>query len=181
MALSVYDSELLALVIAATKWSQYLLGRHFVVKTDQKALKYLLEQKIHTDSQLYYHIEYKKGVENKVADALSRMTGAQFFFIFMSSADSSLLQEIQESWQEDMELKNLITHLQQSSGSSSQYTWVNNQLRRKGKLLVGRNLELRKHIISLWHSTSQSGHSGIEVTTKRVLALFYLKGIRKDA
>lgn len=114
MALSVYDSELLALVIAATKWSQYLLGRHFVVKTDQKALKYLLEQKIHTDSQLSwvtklmafdYHIEYKKGIENKAADALSRMIGAQFFSIFMTSTDSSLFQEILESWEEDVELK----------------------------------------------------------------------------
>ncbi|XP_047251491.1 uncharacterized protein LOC124886656 [Capsicum annuum] len=39
LTLSVYDKELLALVLAITKWSQYLMGRSFVVRTDQRALK----------------------------------------------------------------------------------------------------------------------------------------------
>lgn len=44
--------------------------------TDQKALKFLMKQKLHTNSWLLwltklmlfeYSIEYKKGIENKVA------------------------------------------------------------------------------------------------------------------
>lgn len=42
--LSVYDRELLALLLAITRWSHYLLNTHFIVKTDQKALKHLLEK-----------------------------------------------------------------------------------------------------------------------------------------
>lgn len=42
-SLSVYDKELLALVMVVTRWGQYLVERHFIFRTYQKALKYLLE------------------------------------------------------------------------------------------------------------------------------------------
>lgn len=67
---SVYDKEMLALVMAINKWNQYLNIRQFVAKTDSKALMYFLEKKLHTRSQLKwiakliqfdFVIEYKKG------------------------------------------------------------------------------------------------------------------------
>lgn len=43
LPLSTYEKELLALVIAVTKWRPYLLGNAFVIKIDHHSLKYLLE------------------------------------------------------------------------------------------------------------------------------------------
>lgn len=188
-AMSVYDRELLAIVHAVTNWSQYLLGQKFVIRTDQKALKFLMEQQLHTNSQLLwltkllpfdYTIEYKQGVKNKVADGLSSMSGAELLALVISNTSSELLQDIEDSWSSDAELKALIGKLQSNTPTSSQFTWHNNQLRRKGRLVVGKFGQLRNDIITLWHSTPQGGHSGVDATLRRLLSLFYWKGPRKD-
>ena len=51
MHLSTYEKELLALVTTVHRWRPYLLGRPFVIKTDQQSLKYILEQRIATLAQ----------------------------------------------------------------------------------------------------------------------------------
>ncbi|XP_024032893.1 uncharacterized protein LOC112095340 [Morus notabilis] len=84
MAKSVYERELMALVLAIQKWRVYLLGRKFVVHTDQKSLRFLLEQRISSPAQqkwlvklmgFEFDIHYRAGKENIVADALSRRGG----------------------------------------------------------------------------------------------------------
>lgn len=85
-SLSTYEKELWAIVLATHKWHSYLHGHRFIIKTDHQSLKYLLEQRLSMMLQqkwlaklmgLDYEIMYKKGKENTVADALSRIHEAR--------------------------------------------------------------------------------------------------------
>ena len=118
LGLSAYEKELLALVMAVIKWKHYLVGYHFAIKTDHESLKYLLDQKLTTALQhkwltkllgLDYEIQYKKEVENKVADALSRLHGGdldhgaqQGSCLALSSVKPLWIQELQASYDLDV-------------------------------------------------------------------------------
>lgn len=81
-ALSAYEREMMAIIHAIKKWQTYLHGRHFIIKTDHHSLKYFLSQRANTPFQqkwvakllgFDYEIQYKQGIDNPVADALSRL------------------------------------------------------------------------------------------------------------
>jgi hypothetical protein len=73
---------MLVIMEAVKTWQPYLLGQRFQIQTDQKSLKFLLEQRIVTPEQqkwvskpvgFEYKIVYRPSLSNTVADALLRM------------------------------------------------------------------------------------------------------------
>ena len=78
--LAAYERELIGLVQAVRHWRPYLWGHRFVIRTDHRRLRFLLDQRLTTIPQhqwaskllgFDFVVEYKSGVLNVVADALS--------------------------------------------------------------------------------------------------------------
>ena len=86
---SIYDKKMLAIMHALAKFRPYLVGNRLKVKTDHNSLRYFLDhkglnerqQKWISKIQAYdFDIEYVKGKNNAVADALSRRLLAPYKF-----------------------------------------------------------------------------------------------------
>lgn len=119
MGLSAYEKEMLALVSRVQWWRPYLLGSKFIIRTDQKSLKILLDQTISTTAQQRwlvkllgydYEIEYKRGKENYVADALSRIEEPRALMA-LSHPIPHWLEPIQDD-RSDQELPALVVRIQ---------------------------------------------------------------------
>lgn len=50
-SMSAYDREMFAILFVVKKWQQYLVGRHFIIRTDYQPLKYLFDRKLTTPTQ----------------------------------------------------------------------------------------------------------------------------------
>ncbi|GJX00586.1 reverse transcriptase [Tanacetum coccineum] len=128
-ALSTYEKEFLAVLMALEKWKGYLLDRHFKIKTNHFSLKYLLNQRLTTPFQAKwlpklfgfdYEISYNKGSENVVADSFSWLTnGSELNALVLSTVTSDLLQKIKDSYGPDAQLQKVIHQLTKGTKGSS--------------------------------------------------------------
>jgi hypothetical protein len=114
--LSVYEKEFLAVMLAVDKWRQYLQRGPFLILTDHKSLCNLSDQHLTTDLQrkamaklvgLQFQFKYKKGVENCVADSLSRVG----HLMETSVCTPNWLQEVVNSYTTDKDMTELLQQL----------------------------------------------------------------------
>jgi hypothetical protein len=171
---SAYIRELLAITEALTKFRHYLLGHKFVIKTDQKSLKNLLEQSLQTpEQQAWLHkfvgfdftIEYKPGKENVAVDALSR---------------SQLLQVLKQELLQQQEWREILQNRPQDTEPKLPYVVQGGLILFKDRLVVPTNSPLIAKILKEYHSSPIGGHAGVTRTLARVQAQFYWSKMKQD-
>lgn len=169
------------------------MGRRFVVRTEQKSLKYLLEQReVSMDYQRLlskllgydFDIMYKPGVENAAADGLSRMA---FMSTVLQSQDllpltvpaSLQLQDLYTEIEDDTHIQILRSQFLKGELKRAGYSINNDRLHYKGRLLIPKSLAFIPLILQAFHSSVIGGHGGVLRTKKRIQEAFYWEQMSK--
>jgi hypothetical protein len=164
---------MLAIMHVVELWCRYLLGQLFQIKTNHQSLKYFMEQHISSQEQqkwvtkLFgydYEIIYKKDKDNVVADALSWKYEDEGSLFSLSFIVPDWLQAVRQEWLQDPKSSHLIQQLQNKAAASLGYSWLQDELRYKGRLYLSKQSMLKSMVLSELHATPIAGHSGFTKT-----------------
>jgi hypothetical protein len=128
---------------------------------------------------LQFKFVYKKGVENVVADALSRV-GVHYHLDAISTTIPFWIQEVLNSYENDPEASALLQELVISSPNDRGYSFTDGIIRHKNRIWIGQNSPLQTKLISTFHTSALGGHSGIQATYQRLKKMFHWLGIKQD-
>uniref|UniRef100_A0A3Q7EA20 Reverse transcriptase/retrotransposon-derived protein RNase H-like domain-containing protein n=1 Tax=Solanum lycopersicum TaxID=4081 RepID=A0A3Q7EA20_SOLLC len=184
---STYHREMFAITQAVSKWRQYLLGRKFTIITDQQSLRSLTNQTIQTPEQqkwltklvgFDFHIVYRPGKQNAVADALSRSFEAAYMSISITSLE--LEQELRQLNTNHYELIEIQQAKQKLDEDFVDYKFKEGILFYKCRIVIPTDSPLRHKLMFEFHATSIGGHVGVARTYHRLASNFFWKHMRKD-
>jgi hypothetical protein len=123
---------------------------------------------------LRYHIMYKRGPDNRAADALSRCPSPAIGELAAVSVCLPIwLEEVQQGNQDDPQAQKLMGQLTvEPPEGPKDFTFTEGILRVQGRIWVGCNEGLHRKILLAFHTGALGSHSGFNVTYRRVRALF---------
>jgi len=181
---SVYERELMTMVLAVKKWRHYLLGKKFLIRTDQRSLKFLNEQRLMREEQSKwaikligydFDIQYRPSKENIVVDALSR----QFSFSTISLVQEEEWADWEEEIQVDPQLYGIYQGILTKTEEKPGYTIHGGKLYIKYRLVLSRNSTRIHLLLKELHDSPLGGHSRFFRTFKRVANEVFWQGMKK--
>jgi len=124
-------------------------------------------------------IQYRPGLENKAADALSRLH-SPVELTTISSQGFVDSQVVNTQVEDDPFLSKIKKRLQEDSEVHPQFSVEHGRLLYKGRLALPQSLPLIAAILSESHSSPTGGHSGFLRTYKRLTSELYWVGMKRD-
>jgi hypothetical protein len=178
---NIYDKEMLAIMHALAKFRQYLVGARFVVKSDHNSLKYLLEQKDLNERQQKwvsriqaydFDIEFVKGKNNVVADALSRRPS-----IFAMTG-------VSVDWKDHLVMEyakdQFACQLLDGQVQDDNFKVINDLIYYKDRIFLVPGSAFKAKVLQAYHDSPMAGHQGISKTYRQVRERFSWKGLKED-
>ncbi|XP_026378796.1 uncharacterized protein LOC113273262 [Papaver somniferum] len=111
------------------------------------------------EKELLEIVQYKKGSDNKVDDALSRRAHLQATCSALSLSQPSWATELMARYTDDPQVQHLIAHLTITPEQAPNYTYTNGVLRYKNRLYVGSSSTTKSKILNSIHASVVGEHS----------------------
>lgn len=126
-----------------------------------------------------FDIEYRPGLENKAADALSRLPPVAHLahLVVPTLLDIDV---ITREVQSDPNLSIVINRLQNDPYDTSRFSLQRGILKYKGRLVISKTSSLIPTILHTYHDSILEGHLGFLHTDKRLTADLYWEGMKMD-
>ncbi|KAK9113309.1 hypothetical protein Syun_020106 [Stephania yunnanensis] len=182
-----HEKEMLAVIHALQLWRHYLLGTRFVVRTDNAAITYFMNQKKLNQKQARWldflaefdvQIEHKPGRLNLVPDALTRKVVAEM----MAAAvrlEGEFLPRIKEETSKDPVCSKLLKLV--ADGVTRRFWCEDGVLYAKGgRPYVPNSGGLRRQLLKETHDARWAGHPGIERTYALLSRSFFWPKMEED-
>lgn len=129
---------------------------------------------------LRYKIVYKKGVDNRVADALSRnITPDTEELLVVSQCKPVWLETVIQGYANDALAQARLAELAIHSPQGT-YSLHNGLIRHKGRIWLGQNSSMQQEVLKALHSGPIGGHSGFHATYHKVKKLFSWPGLKNQ-
>jgi hypothetical protein len=186
---SVYEKELMALVLCIQHWRHYLLGKEFIVYTDHKSLKHFLQQRISSPDQqcwlakllgYQFEVKYKPGLENKAADALSRCFDEAELQALLSYPQWDDKKKLLDEINKDPYIQQLMNQVQEEPQSKPGFEIKHEVLLYHGRLVLSPHSPSIPWLLEEFHSTPSGGHSGFLRTYRRLADSLYWVGMQRS-
>lgn len=126
-----------------------------------------------------FEIQYKPGLENKVADALSQIPGKAAF----NAITTSCLLDVDQISKEvriDHRYEEIIKKLQINATGAPPYSLHRGKLYYKNRLVLLNTSALIPTILHAFHNTVIGGHSGMLRTYIRIAGELFWSGMKAD-
>ncbi|KAL6286677.1 hypothetical protein ACE6H2_011067 [Prunus campanulata] len=189
LSLSVYEKEMMAVILAIQKWRPYLLGQQFNILTDHQTIRHFLSQRVTTPVQqrwllklmgYNFTLQYRPGTQNQAADALSRRHELLPIVAVSHPVFDSLSQLKQDCLQDPVAATIFQNYKTNPAILPKGYAIKDATLLYKGQIFVPSVHGWRTKLLEEFHSTPAGGHSGYLRTLKRLQRSFHWPGMRHD-
>jgi hypothetical protein len=186
-----HDLQLASIIHALKMWQHYIMGRKFLLLTNNNSVKYLFSQPdlnarqarwLAFLSEFDFEVRHIKGKENKIADALSRKVHG-LFEVNISRPKSDLEQKIRTAGISNENYAKMMEELQNSTiDSDKPYLSIDKKglLLFKNKLYILDLVELKLIVLDEVHKKLYSGHPGYQKTITTFRKIFYWPNMKGE-